>query len=261
MQAHREGSFPQAERLLGSAIDARPRDPVLRENLADSLIEQNNLDDAISQLSQAVAMSGGDSRLCVKLGRLYLQTGSWLAASEYARKALESDRKSAEAWALLAETKAAKGQLSGALADFQRALSYRQHYPDVQFKVAQIQQSLGRPIRAFSAVEQLLHQTPIDEQSEAALLLAGDLLIEMNQPAQAIEKLQIATARPRASETSYIALSTAQIAIGQPSQARLTLVQAQQRHPSSSSIAKRLAAIQDDNRDIASLEHAEVITR
>ena len=261
MQAHRNGSYGQAQQLLNSAIETRPRDPVLRENLADILAEQGNLNDAILQLTHAVEMSDGDSRLCVKLGRLHLERGSWLAASQYANRALESDRRSAGAWALLAETKLAKGQLSESLADYQRALSNRNPYPEVQLKVAQIQQLLGRPMRAFSTVEQLLHEAPVDEQPESALLLAGNLLIELRQPAQAIQKLQIATRRSDASEASFIALSSAQIALGQPSQARLTLAKAQQKHPASTRIANRLAALQDEGQQIASLEHSEIVTR
>ena len=261
MAAQRDGSLDQAHQLLNSAVQARPRDPVLRENFADTLVQQGDLEGAISQLSHAVEMSGNDARLSVKLGRLHLQSGSWLAASQYAKRALDADRSSAEAWALRAETKLAKGQLSESLADFQRALSHQHRYPEVQFKVAQIQQLLGRPMRAFSAVERLLHQSPDQQQPESALLLAGNLLIELKQPAQAIEKLQIAASRPQASEASFIALSTAQMAIGQPSQARLTLARAQQIHPASTRIADRLAELHDDASQIASLKRADVITR
>ena len=261
MQAHRDGSYSQAQQLLDSAVQTRPRDPVLRENLADAYVAQGNFNKAITELSRAVEMSGGDSRLSVKLGRLYLQSGSWLAASEYANRALKANRKSAEAWALLAETKLAKGQLTDSLADFQRSLRHESSNPNVQFKIAQIQQLLGRPLRAFSAVEQLLQDFPVDQQPENALLLAGNLLIKLQQPAQAIEKLQIATHRSDATEAAFIALSSAQIAIGQPSQARLTLANAQLRYPRSTDIAGRLADLQDDAQRIASLEHSEIVPR
>ena len=261
MLAHRNGSYSEANGFLNSAVATRPKDPVLREHLADTLIQQNNYEAAISQLSQATALSGDDARLCAKLGRIYLQTGRWLAATQYARKALEADRTSAEAWALLAETKLVKGELSESLSDFQRALSHRREYPGVQLKVAQIQQLLGRPMRAFSTVEQLLQQTPVSEQSEEALLLAGNLLVELKQPAQAIEKLQIAAARQQASEACFVALSEAQISLGQPSQARNTLARAQQRYPGSQRIANRLLQLQDDGQQIASIKRSESITR
>ncbi len=253
MTAAREGRHDDAEESLQQAIAIRPADPVLREHLANTYEQQGKLQPAIEQLSEAVNHTQGDPDLYVRLGTLYLKNGQWLSATQYAKRALIIDRESAPAWALQAETKLVKGQLNDALSDYQRALSYRNDYPEVQLKVAEVQHLLGRPMRAFSTVENLLNQTPIAQQSEQALLLAGRLLLEIDQPAQAIEKLQIAAARPDASADCFVQLSNAQLEFGQPSQARLTLVNARVRHPDSLLIVNRLNELQEDNQRIASI--------
>ncbi len=253
MAAARAGRHHQAEESLKQAIAVRPVDPVLREHLADSYVQQGKLQLAIEQLTYAVGQSENDAELLVKLGSLYLENGQWIPAAQFATLALETDRELPQAWALRAETKLVKGQLSDALADYQRALSHRSDYPEVQLKVAEVQQSLGRPLRAFSTVEKLLNQTSIEQQSESALLLAGRLLLEISQPAQAIEKLQIAAARENASADCFVQLSNAQLAFGQPSQARLTLVNAQNLHPDSALIASRLNDLQENIQSVASL--------
>lgn len=253
MAAARDGRHSLAEESLKQAIAIRPADPVLREHLADTYIQQGKLQLAIEQLTYAVSQTENDAELLVKLGSLYLENGQWIPAAQFATLALQTDRGLPQAWALRAETKLAKGQLSDALSDYQRALGYRSEYPEVQLKVAEVQRLLGRPMRAFSTIEQLLNQTPIDQQSESALLLAGRLLLEIKQPAQAIEKLQIAASKENASAECFVQLSNAQLAFGQPSQARLTLVNAQDLHPDSVVITRRLNELQENNQRVASL--------
>lgn len=262
IEALHEGQHGQAEQLLTQAIQSRPSDPILREHLAKLYVDQGKETDAISQLMQAAELSGPNADLYVKIGQLYLNKGKSIPAVQYARRALQADRKFPEAWVLQADTKLAKGNLSEALNDYQRALSLRQDNPDVQLKIAEVHRLLGRPMRAFSTLEQLLRQTPDEQQSGPTLLLAGRLLIELQQPAQAMEKLQLAASRSDASAECFVQLANAQVAMGHTSHARSTLALAQQRFPNSQAIANQRHKLKPFEEQIAAVDQpTDKITR
>ena len=254
LQAHHNGQHVRAERLLSQAVDSRPNDPILREHLAQTYLHQGKTTEAISELMQAAEISGHDASFLVKIGNLYLANGQQIPAQQYATKALKSDRQLPEAWVLNAETKIAKGQLTDALSDYQRALSLRNDAPEIQIRIAELQQLLGRPLRALSTVEQMLSGIPQPSQPEAALLLSGKLLIQLKQPAQAVEKLKIATNRDDASTDSHIQLAQAQLSMGRTEDARTTLLAAQQKFPGVSIFQTKLNELGTGQERIAAVD-------
>lgn len=254
IEAFHDGEHGQAEKLLSQAIQSRPSDPILREHLASIYVDQGKETDAISLLMQAAELSGPNADLFVKIGKLYLKNEKWIPANQYAKRALQADRKHPEAWILQADTKLSNGNLSEALNDYQRALSLQRDNPGVQLKIAEVHRLLGRPMRAFSTLEQLLRQTPLEQQSEPALVLAGRLLIELQQPAQAMEKLQLAANRKNASAECYIQMANAQVAMGHSMQAQETLANARRRYPNSQAIASYLQKLKPFDEQIAAVD-------
>ena len=254
IEAFNDGDHQEAETLISQAVESRPEDPILREHLANVYVEKDETQSAIEQLMKAAELSNQDVAILVRIGNLYLKNDQLIPAKQYAKQAITSDRKHPEAWVLLADTKLANGNLNEAIKDYQRALSLKNDFPEVQIKIAELHRLLGRPLRAFSTVEQMLSQLPPEQQPEPALLLAGKLLIELEQPTQAIEKLSLATRNGQASEQTYLELASAQISVGREAEAYGTLVAARKRFPSSNLIAKQYADWKVNNRRFAALD-------
>lgn len=256
MSASSSGDFEQAESSLNQALAVRPRDPILRQHLAENYRQQGELQSAIAHLTVAVEHSPDDPKLLTQLGSLYLDNGQWIAANRFANRALDIDRKCPEAWELLAETRLANGELRKSLANFQMALSLVGGNPEIEIRIAHVQRLLGRPLRAFSTVETMLARIPTAQQPETALLLAGDLLMEIDQPLQASEKFQLASSRSDASAEAHLRLCNAQLALGQPSQARLTLARASEQYPGSQLIAQQIDQLQQSDQGIVAVASA-----
>lgn len=254
IEAFHEGNHDHAEKLLAQAIESRPGDPILREHLASIYRNQNKTSEAISQLMQAADLSEPRSDLFVKIGQLYLANQQWIPANQYAKRALEANRQDPNAWVLMADIKLARSELSEALSDYQRALSLNPTQPQVQLKVAKVHQLLGRPMRAYSAIEQMLASIPVEQQSTDLLLLSGRLLMDLRQPAQAVAKLQLASARSDTSPDCFVALANAYVAMGNSSLAQTTLSRASSLYPSNDSIAKQLNNLIPSQERIASMD-------
>ena len=237
------GRLEQARNYLQRAMELAPEDSRIRERYAEICMEQGRFDDAIEVLNEAIERSEDDTGLRVKLGRCYLENGNWIPAVRQAEMALKSDRQSAEPWILRGDTRWVKGDLAAALSDYQRALSLDPGLTEVQLRVAQLQRRLNRPFRALSCVEQLLSRYPVDQQPEEALLLEGELLIDLGQPLTAIDKMSIAAARHSASPEVLVLLARAQIAAGQNEAARRTLDLAVSRFPQSERVRQAFATL------------------
>ena len=257
VNALHDGRLSQAEGLLNRAAETRPNDPRIRENLAKALAQQGKLDLAIANMSQAVAKSHGDPLLNVQLGKLYLQAGQLPQAAGQAALALEQNRKMPEAWALKADAELAQGNLGSELSHFQRALGYQPTMPEIQIKVAAIQQEMGKPMRSLSTLEHMLRQYPVEQQPESAVLLASRVLVDIKQTDQAIEILTAATERQDATSAVFVQLSKAQLAAGQLSQARLALARATSAYPDQPEIQQQLAELQSSDQRVAVLDSAE----
>ena len=255
LDSFHDGDHQQAETFLVQAIDGRPEDPILREHLASNYLKQGKTSQAISQLMRAAQLSGDDNaENLVQIGQIYLENGQWILAEQFANQALAVDRRLPQAWVLQADVKFAKGKLNDAIRDFQRALSLNSNQPRVQLKIAEIHRLSGRNLRAYSTIEQMLGEMATDEQPEEALLLASSLLIDLKQPAQAIEKLRIAVNRPDASPDCYLRMASAQMAIGRRIDAQSTLLAASQNFPNNETIASSLQGFEQANEKIASLD-------
>lgn len=260
MHAFHQGETDQAQKYLGKAVRARPHDPMLREHLADVLVEQGRTEEAIDHMMRAAEISGPNAPLFTRIGQLYLRRGQWPAADQYARRALQVDRQNAEAWVLRADTRLAKGEWSLALSDYQRALSLQPNLPDVQLQVARIYHQMGDPLRAFSMLERMLAGTAWEQQPAEVLLLSGRLLIELDRPMQALERLQLATARTSATADSFLQLARAQMMLGRTVDAQATLATGLRLHPDDSKLARQIPLLVQDG-EVAALDRssAEII--
>jgi Tfp pilus assembly protein PilF len=254
LEALQKGSLKQAKSCFSRAVQHDPNDQYVHANLARAVARQGELELAIHHMSKAVELSHNDPRLIVELGEFYLSAGQWQFARQKSESALNINHRYAPAWALKAKTTRAKGQLDQALTEFQRAAGLDPTNAEVQMAIVETYQQHKQPMRALSAVEQLLSQYPPDQQPEEAILAKSVALMDLNQLSPAIEMLQTASRRDNASSEVFLRLGQAQLLAGQVSAARLTLTQAKSAFPGESEFDSLLAQLQTDRPHVAALE-------
>ena len=99
-QAMYEGDWATAESLFLNAVELSEGDDRAHWGLAESYWNRGDRELAIQQMQRAVELSAGDPKLVQRLGRMHLELGRIDEADDHSQWALESDRQSAEAWAL-----------------------------------------------------------------------------------------------------------------------------------------------------------------
>lgn len=252
IEALHHGRLSQAKSLFSRAAAENPNDSFAYISLARTLNQEGDLQPAIENFRRGLELSGNrDPKLMVEMGELYLAAGQWLPAKRQSELALELDHRCAGAWALQGKTSLAKGEFDLALADFQRAAGLDPNLPDIELRIVETYQQLNQPLRALSAVEQLLSHYPVDQQPEPALIAKSAALLELQQSGTAIDILQVASERENASSEVFLRLSQAQLIAGQASQARLTLSRAKQAYPNQPEFDSLLAQLQSSVEHVA----------
>ena len=71
----RRGKLEDAEAWFANSIETNPVDDEAHEQYAELLWQRNLRSDAIQHLEKAVKLSGGNGRLVVRLGEMYLAEG------------------------------------------------------------------------------------------------------------------------------------------------------------------------------------------
>lgn len=222
-------------------------------NTARSSYQDGNLSGAIAGMEKAAELNDGDSQLHVELGEYYLADGQWLQAQRHAEKGLEKNYRLASAWNLNGKVKAAKGDLRGALADYQHAVGLDANRQDIQLQIAEIYGQLNQPMRSLAAIEQLLSHFPPDDQPESAVLTKSLALMKLDQLQPAIELLEVASRSRMATSEVFVRLGQAQLLAGQSSQARLTLARAEKSFPQQGQLHELTQQLQEAGTRVAVL--------
>jgi predicted Zn-dependent protease len=113
---------------------------------------------------------------------------------------------------------------------------------------------MNQPLRALSAVEQLLEKYPEERQPEVALVAKSTALLQLNQISPAIEVLEFASRRKDASEKIFADLAQAQLRAGRNNQAQETLARAQQSYPNGSLVAELSNRLSSESTRVAALD-------
>lgn len=261
MEAVQKGRLDQAKGFFSKAAQENPNDFRVRANLARTLHQSGETQLAIDQMQQAVELSRGDSKMQVELGEMYLDVGQWIPARQLAQVAIESNHRFAPAWALRGKTEKAKGNYDQALADFQKGLGYAPNTTAIQLQIVDTYQKMGQPMSALSAVEQILMKYSADQQPESAIIAKSVALMNMNQLSPAIDLLESASLREKASSEVFVRLSQAQLLAGQTSQARLTLNRGKQAFPDVDVFDNLVAQLQTPKQHVVSVDSLNVQRR
>ena len=253
IEAIRRGAVREARECFSKASSQLPHDHEIVANVARTHFQEGEIQMAIKVMRQAVEIKRDNPALIVELGEFYLADGQHDEAQRAVEKSLEQNHRLASAWLLKGKIHAAKGEYQAALSDFQKSLGIDGSSQDARLQIVQTYRTIGDPLRALSAVEQLLEEFPVDRQPEPALIEKSAALVQLKQHESAIEVLTQAVGRSDISSDVFTALAQIQVLAGKKSKARQTLVLANERFPNQPQITQFMSEISaDDHPEIAS---------
>ncbi len=171
--------------------------------LAEVARRRNDLTAAEQSYQQAIATDPQSIAAHIGLGEIASARGNWGVALAYFETAAAlpggSDSATAQFW--LGEALLRSGNLTRALAAYQRALQLQPQYPEALLGLAQTQYALGRSEEALQTVEQAIRQK---SNYAEAHLFRGKLLQEAGRFAEARAAFDAAIgANDRIAESFY----------------------------------------------------------
>lgn len=247
VKAIRRGAVRDARECFTKASSQLPHDHEIVANVARTHFQEGEVQQAIKVMRQAVGIKRDNPELMVELGEYCLAAGQHDEAQHAVVKSLEQNHRLASAWLLKGKVHAAKGEHQAALSDFQKSLGIDGSCQDARLQIVQTYRTIGDPLRALSAVEQLLEKFPVDHQPEAAIIEKSAALVQLNQHDSAIEVLSQAVGRSDVSSDVFTALAQIQVLAGNKSKARQTLLLAQERFPNQPQITQFMNEIGVDS--------------
>lgn len=247
IDAIRRGAVREARECFTKASSQMPHDQEIVANVARTHFQEGEIQQAIDVMRQAVDIKRDDPELMVELGEYCLAAGQHGEAQLAVEKSLAHNHRLAPAWLLKGKLHAANGEHQAALSDFQKSLGIDSSCQDARLQIVQTYRKIGDPLRALSAVEQLLEKFPIDRQPEAAVIEKSAALVQLKQHDSAIEVLTQAIAQNDVSSDTFTALAQIQILAGKKTKAWQTLVQAKERFPNQPQITQFMSEISVDN--------------
>ena len=261
LDAFQEGHLDKAKNFFSRAAESNPSDYQNRANLARTLNQSNDRQQAIIEMQHAVDQSNGDPKLLVELGEMYLQAGQWFPAKHQVELALKSNARYAPAWALSGKTAKAKGDYHDALGNFQRALGYDPEMSDVQLEIVDTYQRMGESLRALAAVEQFLSKHPKDDQPIEAVIAKSVALLNLQHYSPAVDLLQSASEKKTATSEIFVRLGQAHILSGNASQARIALNRGQSAFPNMAIFAQLASQVPDNQENRVATKFGDWPTR
>jgi tetratricopeptide (TPR) repeat protein len=247
MDAMQRGRLTDAEILFSRATQLCPLDERMQCHYAQTLWQLGNRDQAVQHMEEAVRLSGGNPELVVRLGDMYLANGDVAQAAEQADLAIQANRQLASAWALRGDVLRRQGHTDESLANYHRALSYQEHFPQVQLAIAETYRAQGRHGRALATLRALSDGYPAGETPQYVLFLQGVTLKDLERYEAAVERLTAAASRGEPSADLLYHLAEARLRTGDPVNARLAVQSALTRDPNhapSQALQEQIASLE-----------------
>lgn len=231
LEAMQRDQWEQAEDLFAQAVRTSPVDERARWRYAETLWRRGAHQEALTQMEEAVRLSGNDPKLLVQLGEMHLASGDLPRAARRAGQAVAADSRSAPAWALRGDVLRREGNHQDALAAYHRALHYQEHFPHVQLAAAEIYREAGRPQRALATVELLAGQYPPGQETTQVQYSKGLALKALGRFEEAAEALSAAANQSEPTAELLVHLSEAHLLAGDAASASLAINEALAREP------------------------------
>ncbi len=133
----------QAEALYNQCLDHAPNHVECHRGLAVLLVDSGRPDKAFTLLKNWASQNPALSDARVELARLYEEFGDPATAKRYLEDAVQQDPNSARAWLALGKLRENSGELTQALANYQRSYSLNNMQPMVAERMAALNRQLS----------------------------------------------------------------------------------------------------------------------
>ncbi len=171
----RLGRGDEASRELAAAVEANPRDPVLRKAYARVLLEQKDLPASRSQFEALLELEPENADALYSLGLFALEQKELRTGERYFRKLLELGQHVQEARYYLGRIEESRGKADQAMAWY-RQVERGEYLLDARLREAQLLAGSGRLAEARAMLQRLRQNHP--RFAGRLYLLEGRLLTE-----------------------------------------------------------------------------------
>lgn len=218
------GDYAKAEAAFAKALDRRPKDAGLRENLARALIAQGRAADALRRL-EGIKFGAEDRTLRIVRGLARLELGQHQKAREELASTQRNGKVPTEAAVYLAMVDLAQGQVETARAVLESAAKLSKGRGSAQVALGRLALEQGRDEKAAEAFK----AAEADRRDWEGACSLGRLELKAGRAAEAKKHLRIALDRNRQHVEARLAMGEALLALGElaPARAELEAVVAQ----------------------------------
>lgn len=138
--------WQQAEAYYGQCLQRNPNHADCHRGLAVMLTERGRQQDAFRLLEAWAARSPGSAAPRIELARLHDESGNFEMAKERLVEAVQREPDNARALAALGKVREQSGDVTQALANYERSLAVNQFQPQLSARVASIRSSMTAPV-------------------------------------------------------------------------------------------------------------------
>ncbi|MFP5344966.1 MAG: tetratricopeptide repeat protein, partial [Gammaproteobacteria bacterium] len=168
-----QGDLNGATAYLAEALQAAPKDQLLRMTYARLLVDGLHLDEARAQLKEIARQAGKNGEVLLALGVLSMQMNQPQDAGRYLKQAVKADAQRVEASYYLGQLAETGKQYAQAI-EWYQAVNEGDAYLDAQLRIGKLIAKQGDVERARAYVRAIplqdVSQQPILIQAEAELL-------------------------------------------------------------------------------------------
>jgi tetratricopeptide (TPR) repeat protein len=232
-QAMHDGRWESAEDLFTEALDVSKADDRSHWGMAETCWNRGQKEVALTHMEQAVRLTAGDPKLVRRLGRMYLETGDLQQADHHSKWSLQTERGSAEGWALRGDVLKASGKLEDALAAYHRSLAYQPDRTDVQLQTAEIYQTQHRFDRSLATLDRMTDAISPDDAPARADMMRGIAMRQLGRADEALRCFDRAIQKDPHNPQSHLELAATALQLGKPEEAQIALQAAMSLNPGS----------------------------
>jgi tetratricopeptide (TPR) repeat protein len=175
-----------AEQALLAALDAAPKDPAVRIQLAQVLMQTQRADQAVALLEETVRQVPANVSARIELIRAYLDKHDFTVARTAAEDLKTLHPQAAAGWYLAGMAATGQNKPDEAQKEFEHALTIQPRAYDVLTALARLEVARGQAAQAIALVKKAAE---VDPPSPPLFNLLGELYFSQHQLAEADEVL------------------------------------------------------------------------
>ena len=207
----RKADYPKALEFYRKTLAMRPDHDFAMIGIADVLVRQGKIDDAVAGYEQFLKQDPGNAQILLRLAQVELSAGRLDAAKATFERTLAADPKAARAEVGLGMVALRAGDRAGARTAFTRALAIDPKARWARYGAGLVDEMDGKDAEAVAGYREELASYP---GSPKALFSLGRLLMKHGDGAGAVEALKRGVAAMPQWPTGRFLLSQSLLSVG-----------------------------------------------